>query len=319
MSTYKSTILITGGTSGLGLAAALSLAKSQTNKLILLASRTDPASAATTINKTTGRSNAQYIPLDLSSLASVRAFASTYAKASYPPISALLLNAGLQFTGPPSFTIDNIEKTFGINHVGHALLFHLLTPHLMPTARIIVTASGTHDPAQNSGMPDAVYKTAQGLARPTSDIALKDGRQQYSNSKLANVLWTYALDRRVKEAGKQWSVNAFDPGLMPGTGLARDYGIVLRFVWRLLPFVIPLLRVVMSENIHTPAESGRALAELAVGGSGERVSGRYFEGKREIKSSVDSYVIGKQQDLWEWTLDTVSKDGKEKVLFEKLE
>ena len=58
---------------------------------------------------------------------------------------------------------------------------------------------------------------------------------------------------------------------------------------------------------------------MAVGGSGERVSGRYFEGKREIKSSVDSYVIGKQQDLWEWTLDTVSKDGKEKVLFEKLE
>lgn len=321
MSTYKSTILITGGTSGLGLAAALSLAKSQTNKLILLASRTDPASAAATINKTTGRSNAQYIPLDLSSLASVRAFASTYAQASYPPLSALLLNAGLQFSGPPSFTIDDVEKTFAINHVGHALLFHLLTAHLLPTARIIVTASGTHDPAQKTAMPPAVYQTAAALAHPTSALALRDGRQQYSNSKLANVLWTYALDRRARAAGKQWRVNAFDPGLMPGTGLARDYGPVVRLLWRLLPLVIPVLRLLVTENIHTAAQSGRALADLAAGGGGggDAVSGRYFEGTREIRSSVDSYVLAKQQDLWEWTLSAVSRDAEEKALFEKLQ
>jgi NAD(P)-dependent dehydrogenase (short-subunit alcohol dehydrogenase family) len=315
--TYESTILITGGTSGLGLAAAHSLASSQKDKLILLASRTDISSAAVSINKKTGTSNTQYIPLDLGSLASVRAFASKYASASYPPISALVLNAALQFVGPPNFTPDNIETTFAVNHVAHALLFNLLTPHLTPDAQIIVVASGVHDPAQKTGMPDAVYTTAAALAQPTSDIALKDGRQQYTNSKLANVLWTYALERRVRDAGKGWSVNAFDPGLMPGTGLARDNGVVLRFIWRILPVFIPLLRVVMFENIHTTVESGRALAGCAV--EGEGASGKYYEGGRVIKSSEESYMVEKQQELWGWTLDAVSKDKEERARFERLE
>lgn len=176
-----------------------------------------------------------------------------------------------------------------------------------------------HDPAQKTGLPDAVYTTAAALAKPTSEIALKNGRQQYSNSKLANVLWTYALDRRVKGSGKGWSVNAMDPGLMPGTGLARDAGPVLRFLFlRVLPSVIPLLRMLVSPNVHTAGESGEALARLAVGGDVGGVSGKYFEGTREIESSKDSYVVEKQEDLWKWTLDTVSKDGEEKASFEKL-
>jgi NAD(P)-dependent dehydrogenase (short-subunit alcohol dehydrogenase family) len=316
MTTYTSTILITGGTSGLGYHAALSLARSQPTTLILVTSRTDPDSTAATINKATGHSNCAYTPLDLGTLASVRSFASTYSAKAYPPLTALLLNAGLQFAGPPSYTADNIEKTFAVNHVGHALLFYLLTPHLAANARIVITASGVHDPAQKTAVPDAVYTSAGELAKPTAKIALKDGRQQYSNSKLANVLWGYALDRRVKGTGKTWTVTVMDPGLMPGTGLARDAGPVLRFVWlSVLPRLIWLLRLVFIKNTHTAEESGEALARLAVGEDVKGVSGRYFEGVREIKSSEDSYVVEKQEDLWKWTLETVAKDDEEKVKF----
>ena len=318
MSEYTSTILITGGTSGLGYYAALSLARSQPTTLILLASRTDPKSSAAAINKATGQANCQYIPLDLGTLASVRSFAATYAAQSYPPISALLLNAGLQFSGPPNFTPDGIEKTFAVNHVGHSLLTFLLLPHLSPTARIVITASGVHDPAQKTGMPDAFYVSAGELAKPTSEKAQK-GAQQYTNSKLANVLWTYALDRRVKEKGKGWSVTVMDPGLMPGTGLARDAGAVVNFLFvHVLPNVIPVLRMAISPNIHSAGESGEALARLAVGKDVEGVSGKYFEGMKEIKSSEESYVVEKQEDLWKWTLDTVSTDAGERQVFEKL-
>ena len=321
MSEYTSTILITGGTSGLGYQAALALALSQpSTTLILIASRTDPNSSAAAINKATGHTNCQYLPLDLGTLDTVRAFASTYGTKSYPPISALLLNAGLQFTGPPSYTADNIEKTFAINHVGQALLFFLLMPHLTPSARIVITASGVHDPKQKTGIPDAFYINAGELAKPTSEKTRKNGRQQYSNSKLANVLWMYALSKQMQSQGKTWTVTAMDPGFMPGTGLARDAGAVLGFIFvHLLPVFIPVLRLVVSKNIHTPYESGSALARLAVGEDVDGVSGKYFEGQTEIKSSEESYVVEKQEDLWKWTLDTVSKDSGEREAFEKFQ
>lgn len=166
-------------------------------------------------------------------------------------------------------------------------------------------------------MPDAVYTTAAALAHPTSDLALKDGRQQYTNSTLANVFWTYALERRVRDAGKNWSVNAFDPWLMPGTGLARDNEVVLRFIWRILQVVIPLLRLLFLENMHTTAGSGSALAGCAV--EGEGVSRRYFEGARVMSSSEESHMVGKQEELWGWTLNAVSKDKEERMRFERLE
>jgi NAD(P)-dependent dehydrogenase (short-subunit alcohol dehydrogenase family) len=314
MSSYTSTILITGGTSGLGYPAALSLARSQPNTLILIASRSDHDSAAATINKATGHSNCAYAPLDLGTLASVRSFVGSYSTKGYPPLTALLLNAGLQFAGTPTYNADGIEKTFAVNHVGHALLFYLLIPYLAANARIVITASGTHDPAQKTGMPNAVYTSAGELAKPSGTNALKDGRQQYTNSKLANMLWGYALDRRVKRAGKSWTVTLFDPGLMPGTGLARDAGPVVRFVWlSVLPRLIWLLRIVAIKNTHTPKESGQALARLAVAEDVKGVSGKYFEGLREIRSSRDSYLVEKQEDLWKWTLETVAKDDGEKI------
>lgn len=146
MSKLTGTVLVTGGTLGLGYQAALQLAQQRPEYQIIVASRKDSDTSAAAINKATGRSNAIFLPLDLSSLANVRAFAEKYSKQGYPPIKALLLNAGLQKATGISYTEDGYETTFGVNHVGHALLFFLLQSHLAPDARIVITASGVHDP-----------------------------------------------------------------------------------------------------------------------------------------------------------------------------
>ena len=171
-------------------------------------------------------------------------------------------------------------------------------------------------------IPDAVYNSAEELAHPTAATEGNSGRQRYSSSKLSNVLWTYALNRHIganSSGGKKWTVTAFDPGLMPGTGLARDAAPFLQFLWhRVLPRLIPLLRVLLSPNVHTDAESGFALARLGVGEDVQGKTGVYFEGLKEIKTSVDSYKVEKQDDLWEWTVKTVAKDEGERRSFEQI-
>src|SRR5271168_1421055 len=89
------------------------------------------------------------------------------------------------------------------------------------SVRLVLTASSTQDPAQKFGMPDAKYTTVEELAHPNPATADKEGRQWYSTSKLVNVMWTYALHRRLsrlQDQGKSWAVVVMDPELMPGTG-----------------------------------------------------------------------------------------------------
>ena len=329
MSTPTRTVLITGGTSGLGYHCALEIARQRRDCLVVIASRTDADSAAdsaaASINNLLGQRNVIYLPLDLSNLSNVRNFAAKYAGEKYPPLAALVLNAGLQFPGDVSYSNDGIEKTFAINHVGHALLFYLLRPHLAVNARIVITASGVHDPAQKTGLPDAEYTTAEDLAHPSAQSAKKNnGRQRYATSKLCNVMWMYAMNRRLvqndpRTNGKTQTVTAFDPGLMPGTGLARDASWLLRWLWlHVMPHMIPLLRRMVNPNIHSPHDSRLALARLAVGTDVEGVSGKYFEGDKQIDSSVESHDEKKQKDLWVWTAKCVARDEAEARAFQTM-
>ncbi|KFY16124.1 hypothetical protein V492_01541 [Pseudogymnoascus sp. VKM F-4246] len=315
---FTHTALVTGGTANLGFHCALGIAQQHPEYLVVICSRSDPNSAAASINETTHQKNVIFLPIDLSSLANVRAFAETWKTKQFPPIVALVLNAGLQFPGDVQMTGDGMESTFEINHVGHALLFHLLFPHLADNARITVTSSGTHDPAQKTGLPDAEYVTAEQLAHPTPESAKNAGRQRYASSKLANVMWTYALHRRLSAmAGRNLTVVAFDPGLMPGTGLAREGNSLERFLWFwVLPHILPLLRFIINPNIHTAKESGANLTRLAVGADVEGKSGVYFEGKNTIGSSKDSYDESKQEDLWEWTIKATAASEDERREFE---
>lgn len=311
---YKNAVLVTGGTIGLGYYAALEIARKHPEYLVVVASRTDAHSAARTINNTLRQKNTLFMPLDLGSFAKIRSFVNVWESKKYPPIIALLLNAGLQFPGEMHYTEDGIEATFGVNHVGHALLFHLLVPFMTKNARVVVTASGTHDPAQKSGMPDATYITAEDVAHPKPGSDKGNGRLHYSTSKLTNILWTYALNRRFAALGQHMTVIAFDPGLMPGTGLAREYPPILRFIWNHVgPRLLWLLRRLVTPNTHTPQESGASLAWAAVD---NMETGVYFEGRKKIASSVVSYEEPKQEDLWEWTVKTVSTSEEERKKFD---
>ena len=156
-----------------------------------------------------------------------------------------------------------------------------------------MVASGTHDPKKFTGMPHPAYTSAEELAHPGPGAAA-DGRRRYTTSKLCNVLFAYELDRRLGHGARGITVTAFDPGLMPASGLSRDYTPVQKAVWSV---VSPLLRLL--PNVHTVATSGRRLAALAVDPAFDGVTGEYFEGAKAIRSSADSYDAGKALDLWD--------------------
>ncbi len=318
-STPSRTALITGGNTGLGYACARTLvtgAAGDTPWSVVLACR-DPARAREAVERLRQEAKAagssarvEAMRLDLASFGSVREFAGELARrldtGELPALHALVCNAGVQSAGEAAFTADGFERTFGVNHLGHFLLVNLLLPRLTPPARVAVVASGTHDPAQKTGMPAPAWNEPAALARgelgPTAaqDSGMKVGQRRYTTSKLANVLFSHELARRLP-AGV--TVNAFDPGLMPGTGLAREAAAPLRFLWHhVLPRMIPLLRRVLSPNVHPPAESGAALARLVSDPALAAVSGRYFEGTREIASSAESYDEARTRQLWQASL-----------------
>ncbi|OAK99873.1 NAD(P)-binding protein [Phaeosphaeriaceae sp. SRC1lsM3a] len=318
---YSSTILITGGTQGLGYHTALSLAKSQPNSLIVLASRTDPSSAASSINTKLSQQNVLFTPLDLSSLASVRDFASRWTTSAYPPISALILNAGVQFPAKEvKYTSDGIEAHFGINHVGHALLFHLLVPHLTPAAHIVVVSSGLHDAEQAKSwgfMPR--YTTGDRVAYPNAaDAKESGGRDRYATSKAANAIWAFALSHHVKDTPK--AVLAFDPGLMFGTQFARDAGPILRWLnkW-VMPRLTGLFRLLMNENINPPEEAGAKLAWLATSKEVDGVKSKYFETRKEREASKQAQDESVQEELWSWTIGKIKENEDEGRRFARVE
>jgi NAD(P)-dependent dehydrogenase (short-subunit alcohol dehydrogenase family) len=217
--------------------------------------------------------------------------------------------------------VDGFESTFGVNHLGHFLLANLMLRHWEAPGRIIFVSSGTHDPSQGSGMPAPMLKHARSLAAPDDNGEAHRhpgfvGRRRYTTSKICNVLCTYEMDRRLKRRGmstpdRPITVNAFDPGLMPGTGLARSYRPAAQFAWNTLG---PLLRWTLQlfhANIHRPEDSGRALTRLVLDPALESVSGRYFEGIKEIRSSAESYDEAKAAARWEQSAELAGLSQEE--------
>jgi light-dependent protochlorophyllide reductase len=286
------TAIITGATSGLGLECARALLGSDASWHVVLPVR-DTARGAAAVEQLGEPQRCTVMPMDLASLASVRAFTNDVRAAVLPPLHAVVCNAGLQVVSGTQHTVDGVEATFGVNHLGHFALVQGLLDELARPARILVVSSGTHDPTKHTGMPHPRYTSAADLAHP-ADSEPADGRRRYTTSKLCNVLYAYELDRRLGGGHDGVTVNAFDPGLMPGSGLARDYSPLGRLVWR---YLFPALRVL--PNVNSTRASGRNLAALVTDPRFDGVSGRYFEGRRRIESSVDSYDRDKARDLWE--------------------
>ena len=305
----RGAILVTGGNSGIGFECVRRLARERWPILIASRDRAASTAAIARIKAENPSADVSEMGLDLGALASVRAFAAEIESRDLP-LHAIVCNAGLQTTGTIVRTPDGYERTFAVNHLGHFLLVNLLLRRLVANtpARVMIVASGVHDPKMRTGMPHPDIGHLDVLA--TDGVARKDGfdgRRAYVNSKLCNMWFTYELVRRVAAAGlaskeRPLSVNAFDPGLVPGSGLAREYPAALRWVWlRVLP-AVARVATRLTPTINPADKAGGALARLVVDPSLERISAKYFPSHArwgEAPSSEASYDQARAAALWE--------------------
>ncbi|CAM5332315.1 SDR family NAD(P)-dependent oxidoreductase [Sphingobium scionense] len=299
-----STILITGGHSGIGFECVKRLA---TQGIDLVLAGRNPAkleAAASSIRSGAGVKVAA-VELDVSSLGSVRTAAAQcrqmMERGAISRLQAILCNAGATFRGDPTYTGDAYELTFATNYLGHFLLIQLLLDSLKEDGRVVFTASGTHDPDTADGKfigravrPDAFALAKTGLDgnKPLS------GGTRYTTSKLCTVLHAYELHRRLRAAGLGISSIAYDPGAIAETGLLRDLPGPARAMIGSPPVRWLMRR--MGLALGDLVQSGHALAGLA---TAKNVgSGRYYQWKDgvlgERRSAAMSYDEELAQALW---------------------
>lgn len=223
-------LFITGGTSGVDYQCALAIARKHPSYQITIASRTDNGFCNHHQQLPRPKKDTTFHPLDLGSISNIRAFATHFSSSDRPPISHLVLNAVLQFTdGEIHKTADGFETTFGISHIGHSLLFHLLFPYFAKEARSRI-GNYERDARPRSEKPDANFTKAEKVVRPNAKKA-GEGERSYTTTKLCNVIWTYALAKRFsnlsqESGGRKLTAMTFNPDLMPGTGLARASSVI---------------------------------------------------------------------------------------------
>lgn len=239
--------------------------------------------------------NVELKTFDLGKLDEVKAFVAGWTH----PVSALLLNAG--YIGTNFETIGGIEKTFAVNHLGHAELFFGLHAKglLSADARIVLTTSGMHDGEYARSPAPPQWTNTEFVATDPSITAIT----QYSNTKLANVLFANAISRRAETAYPGWAVITMDPGFVPagGSKIFRDsdhYSPAALTIFSYIPWVLRLMGVGMS----TTQRSGKALADLAVGDAHKAEKGAYYCVENKAESSAQSNDVALQEDLWAWTV-----------------
>lgn len=189
---------------------------------------------------------------------------------------AFLLNAGGQSANRIEFTVDGFETTFAVNHLAHFFLLRGLLERLTDQAFVGWTASGTHDPKETSarlfGFRGAQYTTAAQLARGDfgQGVAMAQAcKDAYATSKLCNIVSARAFAKDYPQAATFFS---FDPGLMPGTGLARKQGRAAQWAWR---NVMPRLAAILP-GTSTPMKSSAVVTELLTGRLRATYNGAYF-------------------------------------------
>lgn len=265
-------VLITGATSGIGLAAALELSKMGAHVIVHGRNRERCSAALDWICAKGGGVEVESIPADLSVQSEVRELAREVS-ARYPHLDVLINNAGAVYL-MRKLSSDGIEMTFATNHLAPFLLTHLLLPALKAgsSARIVNVASHAH----------------YGNPLDFNNLELSRGYfplTAYNRSKSANVLFTYALARRLE--GTTIAANAMHPGFV-ATGMGGNNGILIR----------PLARLVMSLGI-TPEEGARTVVYLACSPEVEGLSGRYYYLNKPVHSDRRTYDIIAQEKLWE--------------------
>ncbi len=266
------TCIITGANSGLGKATAEQLARMGAHVVMVCRSREKGERAKAEVEKKSGSSSVELMVADLASLDSVRKLAHEYQE-SHDSLHVLLNNAGVARIRR-SITADGFETTFQVNYLSHFLLTNLLLPLLKRSApsRIVSVSSVAHY-GGHINLDDLQLKRGYGVMRA------------YSQSKLAQVLFTRELARRLEGTGV--------------TGNCLHPGAVATHIWGKPLGPASFLGKVTRLFMVSPKKGAETQVYLASSRDVEGASGEYFERKREKRSSAESYDATLAEKLWD--------------------
>jgi NAD(P)-dependent dehydrogenase (short-subunit alcohol dehydrogenase family) len=272
-------VLITGGTSGIGRATAIRLAAMGARVGITGRDLGRTQRAAAEVASEARGGNVDAFAADLSSQAEVRRLA-RQVLATFPRLDVLVNNAG-GFWSHRHVTADGLEHTFALNHLAPFLLTSLLLDLLKASApaRIVTVSSG----AQSMGKID--FDDLMGASKYS-------GQTAYNQSKLANVMFTYELARRLSGTGV--TATALHPGMTNTAFSAEDPSRVFA----------PLV-MVMRPFMKKPARGADTPVYLASAPEAEGITGRYFANREPKKSNDASYDTGAAARLWRVSAELV--------------
>jgi NAD(P)-dependent dehydrogenase (short-subunit alcohol dehydrogenase family) len=263
--------VVTGASSGIGKEIARELGAAGAN-LVLVSRNPEKIAAAVKEIRATATGPVSTALADFASLAEVRRLAAEL-RERCPRIDVLVNNAGW-YKLRRTTTMDGHEAVFGVNHLAPFLLTNLLLPTLKESApaRIVMVASGAHF----------------GRSLDFADLQSERGYRAmnvYGRSKLANIMFTYALARRLEGSGV--TVNCLHPGWV-ATNLGSGNSIPMKPV----TFFSRLFGAI------TPSKGADTAVWLASAAEVEGVTGKYFDRRHERRSSNASYDEGAQEQLW---------------------
>lgn len=276
------TVLVTGGTAGIGKATALGLAGLGARVAITGRDLARTAAAGREIRSAHGGQVVTFVA-DLSSQSDVRRLADEVLDA-LPQIDVLVNNVG-GYWNTRRVTADGLEHTFALNHLAPFLLTDLLVERLKRSAPARVVTVSSH--AHAHGRID--FDDIQG-ERSYS------GAGAYNQSKLANLLFTYELARRLRATGV--TANALHPGVVNTSFGAEDPARVQRWL-------VPILRPLMK----SPANGAATSIHVTTAPELDGVTGRYFARARTKRSSPHSYDEATAARLWQVSTDLTRRPG----------
>jgi retinol dehydrogenase 14 len=275
------TVLITGGTGGIGRATAIGLASMGARVGITGRDLMRAEHAADVIRRESGNGAVDVFVADMSSQAEVRRLADEVL-ATYPRLDVLINNVG-GFWAHRHVTSDGLEHTFALNHLAPFLLTTLLLDRLKASApaRVVTVSSG----AQGMGTID--FDDLMGKRKYS-------GQRAYNQSKLANVMFTYELARRLEGTGV--TATALHPGMTNTAFSAEDPA-------------LGLLVAIMRPFMRSPERGADTAVYLASSAEAEGVSGRYFANRKPKESHPSSYDAATTARLWQVSADLVGLPG----------
>ncbi len=218
--------IVTGANSGLGYDTAAVLADKGARVVLAVRNLDKGAQAADRIKKASPTATVELQELDLTSLDSVRKAADEL-RATYPRIDLLINNAGVMYVPSRETTKDGFEMQFGTNHLGHFALTGLLLDNILPVdgSRVVAVSSVGHRILARIHFEDPQFERKYNRV------------EAYGQSKLANLLFTYDLQRRLKTNGAPTVALAAHPGFSDTELMRHLPGVIPDFVWK--PFTQP--------------------------------------------------------------------------------